>query len=69
MGKVIIGIDLGGTNLRIGAVEENNNVLSFSKLRSSRIAHAADPMKELNAIIGEYNTRTYPICQFLQIYK
>lgn len=54
MGKVIIGIDLGGTNLRIGAVEENNNVLYFSKLRSSRIAHAADPMKELNAIIGEY---------------
>ena len=54
MGKSIIGIDLGGTNLRIGAVEENNEVVSFCKIKSDRIARSADPMKELTAIIKEY---------------
>ena len=54
MGKVIIGIDLGGTNLRIGAIKEDNQVLSFRKFKSDRIADASDPMKELNIVISEY---------------
>lgn len=54
MGGAIIGIDLGGTNLRIGTVDERNQVHSFSKKSSDRIAKAMDPMKELNIIIEEY---------------
>lgn len=50
----IIGIDLGGTNLRIGAVDEKNQVHSFSKISSDRLAQAENPLKELNCIIEEY---------------
>lgn len=54
MGDVIIGMDLGGTNLRIGQVDERNEVHHFRKMSSIRIAQANDPMRELNQIIGEY---------------
>lgn len=54
MEKTIIGIDLGGTNLRIGAVAEDSRILSFSKIRSNRIAMAADPLQELINVIDEF---------------
>jgi allose kinase len=50
----IIGIDLGGTNLRIGTVDEENRVHSFRRRDSERIAQAKDPMVELNRTIEEY---------------
>ena len=43
MKNIIIGIDLGGTNCRIGAVDENNNIngamtLSFINYPLNRVA-------------------------------
>lgn len=54
LGKMIIGIDLGGTNLRIGAVDDDNQVRFCEKKSSVRLAKAEDPMKEFIAVIDEY---------------
>lgn len=54
MDNVIIGIDLGGTNLRIGAVSKNNQMEAPQVIRSSVIADAVNPVKELCRIIEEY---------------
>lgn len=54
MGKMIIGIDLGGTNLRIGAVDSDNHVWFCEKKSSRRLAKAEDPMKEFIEVIDEY---------------
>ncbi len=54
MENVIIGIDLGGTNLRIGAVGPDNRMKVPSVIGSSVIADAKHPVKELCRIIDEY---------------
>ena len=54
MKKVIIGIDLGGTNLRIGAVTEDNEIYHPQIIRSAKIAQAEDPVQELCQVIRTY---------------
>lgn len=54
MGKVIIGIDLGGTNLRIGAVKADNTILSPCVVKSSVVADAKDPVGKICEIIESY---------------
>lgn len=54
MEKVIIGIDLGGTNLRIGAVTADNEIYRPQIIRSAGIAQAEDPVQELCQIIWNY---------------
>lgn len=54
MEKVIIGIDLGGTNLRIGAVTADNEVCHPQIIRSTGIAQAEDPVQELCLVIRNY---------------
>jgi len=54
MEKVIIGMDLGGTNLRIGAVTPDNKITAPFIMRSSSIALAEHPVKKLCEIIEEY---------------
>lgn len=43
MKNVIIGIDLGGTNLRIGAVTPDNEMKNPSVIKSFYIANAEPP--------------------------
>lgn len=54
MESVIIGIDLGGTNLRIGAVTPDNELLSPSVIKSSAVADSAEPMQKICGIIADY---------------
>lgn len=54
MRKMIIGIDLGGTNLRIGAVTEDNQLCNPQIIRSAGIAQAGDPVQELCKVIRNY---------------
>lgn len=54
MEKVIIGIDLGGTNLRIGAVTSENQMISPSRTSSTQIADAKQPIPALCDIIERY---------------
>ena len=52
MEKVIIGIDLGGTNLRIGGVTSENEMLAPSVISSALIAGAEQPVQALCGVIG-----------------
>lgn len=54
MERVIIGIDLGGTNLRIGAVTADNRVVNLQVRKSVSIAEAENPAQELCRIIRDY---------------
>lgn len=59
MEKVIIGIDLGGTNLRIGAVSKDNHLENFSKISSAVIADAEKPIEKICEIIEEYKEKNH----------
>lgn len=49
--NVMIGIDLGGTFLRIGALAGDNTVIAFNKISSRMLAKADKPVEELKKII------------------
>ena len=51
---MIIGIDLGGTNLRIGAVTSDGQLQASAVTGSQAIAGARDPAGELCGIIADY---------------
>ena len=50
----IIGIDLGGTNLRIGAVDSKNNLIKPLVLKSKCIADSPSPIMTLCRLIDDY---------------
>lgn len=50
----MIGIDLGGTNLRIGAVKSDNTIVAPQVVRSSIIADAQRPVNKLCEVIEQY---------------
>lgn len=54
MENIIIGIDLGGTNLRIGAVNKKNNLIKPLVLKSECIASSPSPISTLCKLIEEY---------------
>lgn len=54
MGGIIIGIDLGGTNLRIGAVQDVCRVQASRIIDSHVIARAEDPLAELERVIRDF---------------
>ena len=54
MEKVVIGIDLGGTNLRIGAVTGENKVLAPRILKTEIVAESENPMNTICRIIEDY---------------
>lgn len=54
MKRVIIGIDLGGTNLRIGAVTQKNDLIAPVVMKSAVVAYAEKPVEKLCEIIADY---------------
>lgn len=54
MRKNIIGIDIGGTHFRIGAVTGNGRVEDFRKLPTRRVMTSADVLSDLAAFIAGY---------------
>lgn len=57
MENVIIGIDLGGTNFRIGAVTPDNEMLFPSVIKSSVVANAERPLEAICEVIAEYRKK------------
>lgn len=55
----VIGIDIGGTNFRIGAVDEDNHVAHFRKIPTSSVFHTEDAMADLTMYMKNY-------CQMLK---
>ena len=51
---MIIGIDLGGTNLRIGAVQDAKRVLASRIIDSNVIARAEAPLEALEQVIRNF---------------
>ena len=60
MGNLTLGIDIGGTNFRIGAVDAEGNISYFEK-NSSRIFDEGDVVeiihKEIEAYMERYGIR------------
>ena len=54
MKKYYIGIDIGGTNLRIGVIDENYQVVEFNKLPTSTLSNASDKVACLSEVITPY---------------
>lgn len=54
MNRMIIGIDLGGTNFRIGAVTPENKIVSPSVVKSSSVAYAENPVGKICEVIADY---------------
>lgn len=50
----IIGIDIGGTNFRIGAVDEQNQVAHFRKIPTGEVFCTEDAMTDLTVYLKEY---------------
>jgi len=54
MNKQIIGIDIGGTHFRIGAVGEDGFVSDFRKLPVKQVFCSQDPLTELLLFLKDY---------------
>lgn len=59
MRDVIIGIDIGGTHLRIGAVDHSGKVAHFEKRQSREVCGEGGSALRLIALIREYLTRNH----------
>ena len=54
MDKVILGIDIGGTWFRIGAVDCQGQIRSFEKLPVKQVFTGKDPLGELESFLRPY---------------
>lgn len=54
MKHTIIGLDIGGTNLRIGAVNENKEIVASQIMDSDIVSKAAHPIEKLCRIIQSF---------------
>lgn len=50
----IIGIDIGGTHFRIGAVGEKGEISDFRKLPVTQVFTTTDPLEDLTGYLKEY---------------
>lgn len=50
----VIGIDIGGTNFRIGAVSEDGALALFRKLPVEQVFRSKNPLEDLTACLKEY---------------
>lgn len=54
MGQKIVGIDIGGTNFRIGTVEPEGMVSNFRKVLSTQVFTTMDPLADLIMYLKTY---------------
>lgn len=54
MDKRIIGIDIGGTHFRIGAVGEDGTVSDFRKVPVKQVFATRDPLGDLSGYLSKY---------------
>ncbi|MBQ9063941.1 MAG: allose kinase [Blautia sp.] len=53
---LIIGIDIGGTNFRIGAVDEDDSMVKFEKIPTKSVIHSGDVLKDIAELIRSFST-------------
>jgi len=52
--KLFLGMDIGGTYVRLGAVSEKGGTVFFEKKPQNEIFCGADPLESLEALIGKF---------------
>ena len=52
---MIIGIDISGTHLRIGAVDENGDVQCFQKILTKEVIRTEDVLSDITDFLKEYS--------------
>lgn len=50
----ILSIDIGGTNFRIGCLDDNHNLIQFEKKPTSSIFHSEDVLNDLASFLLSY---------------
>ena len=58
MNKYIIGVDIGGTHLRIGAVDVEHRISHFQKVPTTSVFSANDPLNDLSVFLQSYIQET-----------
>lgn len=58
--EYIVGIDIGGTNIRIGAQAENGVIENFQKVSSQRILNGENALENLISFIDQYIKENIP---------
>ena len=51
---IILGIDIGGTNFRIGAVNEKNELVKFEKVPVGTVFYSGDILSDLTSKIKSF---------------
>ena len=59
-GKQIIGVDIGGTSFRIGAVGGDGTVSGFRKVPVGQVLRSRDPLSDLAAYLEDYSRGMEP---------
>lgn len=54
----VIGVDIGGTHFRIGAVDDSLQVSHFERLAVKSVFRSNDPLSDLSAYLTDYLHRT-----------
>ena len=54
MSKLIVGIDIGGTNFRIGLADETGRLQSFQKLPVKQVLHSGNALEDIASLIESY---------------
>lgn len=63
MEKLVVGVDIGGTHFRVGAVDERLNVRCFEKLPVTAVLHGGDVLADLAEYLKNFISRLdAPVC-------
>lgn len=55
--RCIIGVDIGGTFFRIGAVDQEQNILQFQKVRVRNVIHSENVLDDLCNFLIDFMTK------------
>jgi len=50
----VLGIDIGGTHVRLGLVTENHDLSNFTQLKTESVFKSNDPINDLSKMIDNY---------------
>jgi|GEM_PF-6385 len=53
-GKIVVAVDVGGTNIRLGMVDENHNISAFTKVFREEVMSGENPADGLGEYIESY---------------
>ena len=52
---IVLSLDIGGTHLRIGAIDQAGTVLKFEKLPTASVIHSGNVLSDLSAFVRSFS--------------